>query len=664
MASPDIITDTLVPPALIHRISSTTAMEESITSTANGIHNAAVDGGHLKRKSHPSPLADSSPGSPTISTEPKRPKTAEFNEPSPTQKNTEVTQVEFNDILANILHVVQGLDKHKVMTTVATDVVNGERTEISMQSIRLKLREAQFSNILSFRDDIGAICKQAILSHTHDPQKQEHAQKLLHLVSDLISDKFHYTIRSHGKKARAREEIEAVAALERDNGKVALFQRAPEGFVFTSTAIVKDDSLDQEVAKTVIIPTASAANPPLLKDINTKPRPVPSLDDQAKKKASGVEYCPYAPFTSFAPFIDSANAEMNAGDTSAAYDALLARIAQKGKATGVGAEEQRKAKAQLDSILEIAQQHQDQELGVELNVTELEFLSEYGLNAKTLLSASQASKMDSKSHAPLEVIQQNAILLFELYKLQEERFASKDQTVSDREQEIAAILRNSLMELVDQVTPSKLVSVKAIENAVKRIPYKEPAFTGTLPPNKPFAFPTNAARNGLPPTATGYPVHNPMGHRKAGPPAVVIPQVALSPHINMTGGYPSIPQSHHHHVYLIPQQPTHQKTYSRPRAPNASITPTPLQVSANGDVTFRKNFHTVVTSSGGTPAHWRRNDSQIPCANCGTLVSPIWRLGVRNEKLCNACGQYNKKWNGLHRPVSLFPNTQTPTFRK
>lgn len=239
---------------------------------------------------------------------------------------------------------------------------------------------------------------------------------------------------------------------------------------------------------------------------------------------------------------------------------------------------------------------------------------------------------------------------------------------------------------------------------MRKLPYKEPAFTGTLPPNKPFAFPTNASRSGLPATATAYPLHNPVAHRKPLPPTTIIPQVVLSPHINMTGGYPTIPRPHHH-SYSIPQQPTHQKTYSRPRAANASthLAATPLQVSANGDVTFRKNFHTVVTSTGGTPAHWRRNDSQIPCANCGTLVSrkswaskqcmlivairpliftytrfpfavsfmclchrslAIWRLGARNEKLCNACGQYNKKWNGQHRPVSLFPNTVTPTFRK
>ncbi len=188
--------------------------------------------------------------------------------------------------------------------------------------------------------------------------------------------------------------------------------------------------------------------------------------------------------------------------------------------------------------------------------------------------------------------------------------------------EIAATLRKSLLELVSKVKPSQLATPEAVENAMRKLPYKEPAFTGTLPPNKPFAFPTNASRSGLPATATAYPVHNPVAHRKTLPPTTIIPQVVLSPHINMTGGYPTIPRPHHH-SYSIPQQPTHQKTYSRPRAANASThsAATPLQVSANGDVTFRKNFHTVVTSSGGTPAHWRRNDSQIPCANCGTLVS-------------------------------------------
>ncbi|KAF9113751.1 60S ribosomal protein L30 [Mortierella sp. AM989] len=621
----------------------TVTMDESVNNNVNGLH-SAVDG-HLKRKSHPSPIADS-PGSPTITTEPKRPKTAEFTEESPTPKITEVTQIEFNDVLANILHVVHDLDRHKIMDTVAISVVNGEKVERSLQSIRTKLRETQYSSTAAFKDDISSICKQAIVLNAQDPEKQEHAQKLLQLTTNLINDKSHYTIRSHGKKVRSQEESQTVTP-ERDYDNFALFQRSTDGFVFTSKATTKDETMDPELAKTILIPTASSVNPPLLKDINTRPRPAITLAEQTKKKSTGVEFFPYAPFTSFAPFVDSSNAEMNSEDTSSAFEALLSRVEKKSKASAAVVEEQRKAKAQLESILEVAQQYQSQEDGAVIDEADLEFLSEEGLDVKSLLELAYNSKSNSESLAPLEAIQRNATLLYELYKLQEERFASKDQTIGAREKEIAATLHNSLMEMASQVTPSTFVTPEVIEDAIKKILYKEAAFTGTLPTNKPFAFPINTTRSGLPPNATIYPTHNPVAHRKPAPPTTIIPQVVLSPHVNMTGGYPSIPQPHHHHAYPIPQQPTHQKTYSRPRA-NTSNSPAPLQVSANGDVTFRKNFHTVVTSTGGTPAHWRRNDSQIPCANCGTLVSPIWRLGVRNEKLCNACGQYNKKWNGLH----------------
>ncbi|KAG0208717.1 hypothetical protein BGX28_000415 [Mortierella sp. GBA30] len=638
-------------------------MAETTANNVNGAQPAAD--GHKKRKSHPSPLSDV-PGSPGVTTEAKRAKTSEFGENGVMQKNTEVTQVEFNDVLESILNVLQELDKYKIMSTIAVSHSNGDKVETSFKIIKSKLKDHQYSSVNAFKDDLSRICQQAIVASAYEPEKQEHAQKLLQLACDLVSDKLHYSIRSHGKKVRSLQDENATTTPERDHEKVALFQRSNEGFVFSSKAVVKDESLEQELAKTVIVPVPSNPNPPLLQDVSPKPRTSKSTSDQGKKKTTGVEYFPYAPFTSFAPFVDSSNAEMNAEDTAKAYDALLSRHAQKSKTSAAESEEHQKSKALLESILEIAQQYQAQESGKDINETDIQFLSEEGLDVKNLLEVAQAAKSDSESHTPLETIQRNAILLFELYKLQEERFASNDQTVGAREKEIAATLRNSLLELTSKVKPSQLVTPETLEDAMRKIPYKEPAFVGTLPPNKPFAFPTNATRSGLPTTATAYPTHNPVAHRKPLPPTTIIPQVVLSPHINMTGGYPTIPRPSHH-AYSIPQQPTHQKTYSRPRAANAnSHVPAamPLQVSANGDVTFRKNFHTLVTSTGGTPAHWRRNDSQIPCANCGTLVSPIWRLGARNEKLCNACGQYNKKWNGQHRPVSLFPNTSTPTFRK
>lgn len=71
---------------------------------------------------------------------------------------------------------------------------------------------------------------------------------------------------------------------------MALFQRVSDGFVFTSKAIVKDDALDQELSKTVVVPTASNSNPPLLKDVNTKPRPVSTGADQSKKNTGGMMF--------------------------------------------------------------------------------------------------------------------------------------------------------------------------------------------------------------------------------------------------------------------------------------------------------------------------------------------------------------------------------------
>lgn len=184
----------------------------------------------------------------------------------------------------------------------------------------------------------------------------------------------------------------------------------------------------------------------------------------------------------------------------------------------------------------------------------------------------------------------------------------------------AAAVQQSLTDLAGKLTPSALVSVQAVEEAMKKLPYKETAFAGSLPPTKPFAFPTNATRNGMPPTATAYPTHNPVVPKKNSP-ALFTPAVVLSHHINMTGGYPTVPQSHHY-SYGGPQQSTHQKTFSRPKSGNSSgASPiAPLQMGPGGEMTIRK-----------------KNDS-APCANCGALMSrkypaPLDTGPWDNEKL-------------------------------
>ncbi|KAG0095597.1 60S ribosomal protein L30 [Podila epicladia] len=544
--------------------------------------------------------------------EPKRPKISEFSE---SNRNVEVTQIEFNDILSTIFQVIQGFDKYAALNSTVDTVVDGEKVQISGKTIKSKLKDSGYSNVLSFKDDISKICNRAIAANSINPIIQEQIQKMLQLATDLIADKSHYTIRSHGKKVRSREDTQT-SLPPRDHEKFALFQRTNEGFVFTSKARGKDDLVEQDIPKTVIVPVASSSNPPTLKDVNSKLRNPRST--VPKKQTVGVDYRPSGPFTSFAPFIDSSNAEMNAEDTATAYGALLDRYFQKTQSSA-GSDEQQKAKAQLESILQIAQQNQTSQEGTSTDLSEddLAFLSEDGLDVRKLISlkGSQDSEEGEKARCSvLEAIQKNAMLLSELYKLQDERFASKNQTITAHEQELAAAVQQSLTDLAGKLTPSALVSVEAVEEAMKKLPYKETAFAGSLPPTKPFAFPTNATRNGMPPTATAYPTHNPVVPKKNSP-ALFTPAVVLSHHINMTGGYPTVPQSHHY-SYGAPQQSTHQKTFSRPKSGNSSgASPiAPLQMGPGGEMTIRK-----------------KNDP-APCTSCGTLVSQLSAMAPINKK--------------------------------
>lgn len=170
-----------------------------------------------------------------------------------------------------------------------------------------------------------------------------------------------------------------------------------------------------------------------------------------------VEYCSYVPFGSFAPFIDSSNAEMDAEDTSTAYDFLMGRVAQKSKASAANLEEQRKAREQLDTILEIAQQYHAQESDADVMEEDLRFLADDGLDVKALLDVTQSTKSDSDAQL---VLQKNAMHLFELYKMQEERFASRDQTIGAREKEIGMLLKSRNPSFLVSIGSRRLIDTK------------------------------------------------------------------------------------------------------------------------------------------------------------------------------------------------------------
>jgi hypothetical protein len=133
---------------------------------------------------------------------------------------------------------------------------------------------------------------------------------------------------------------------------------------------------------------------------------------------------------------------MDAEDTSTAYDFLMGRIAQKSRANTAKSEEHRKAREQLDNILEIAQQYHEQESNMDVREEDLRFLADDGLDVRALLDVAQSTQSGSESSLPQITLQKNAIYLFELYKMQEKRFASRDQTIGAREKEIGMFLKS------------------------------------------------------------------------------------------------------------------------------------------------------------------------------------------------------------------------------
>ncbi|KAG9289866.1 hypothetical protein G9A89_015446 [Geosiphon pyriformis] len=336
--------------------------------------------------------------------------------------------------------------------------------------------------------------------------------------------------------------------------KIALYQKATDGYFFSSTrkrTSLKNSKLylAGDIRPVAIIPTQSL-------DENTVPTLGSVLPATHQIKVQhkpeivlpGVKTLNYGPYSSFAPTFDTANSMVSLEDIALLQHPKYGKneyqsrnhsdsfnndnVAnnkkeisdntnmnnsvsfQNGMLPSRGID---KAVNEVANVIEnFTQPCNDNEMEID-NQLFLEEGIDVGLLLKALeneenqVKTSDKDKLFSRTDENSQnqinkELEENAALICELQRLQEERFSQDPDYISPREREIASILEKTLVNLTLQVPPFLLVSLQDIEKTASQIPLKEPAFKGGLPPNKPYGYPTNNGdHSGLITNATAVP---------------------------------------------------------------------------------------------------------------------------------------------------------------
>ncbi|KAJ2455008.1 hypothetical protein EV183_001112 [Coemansia sp. RSA 2336] len=282
---------------------------------------------------------------------------------------------------------------------------------------------------------------------------------------------------------------------------IALLRRTPTGMLFSDPVYIAADQqlpeLPEGVQYIVVHPLPTTEKPPTMeaympKSALKKPEPAEQQTAMLLKEETGL-------YSSFMPTRDTSLASLSASDYTTLNSGLVGS-----------------SQDMVDSALDLAnkvlgemQSGEQGDPGMEITAATLQELgllpSDIGIDNKAPSSIETAESL----------LDENSRLLAQLQMFQDKRAQSGDYgAISQEEQKVAARLQLNLMRAVAAQAPKQVrPPQEEIQRAVKLLmansnsDYNGPSYSGTLPPQRRFAFMSNAiAGASVPQNATMTPM--------------------------------------------------------------------------------------------------------------------------------------------------------------
>ncbi|KAG2220440.1 hypothetical protein INT45_004182 [Circinella minor] len=452
-------------------------------------------------------------------------------QPSNNKNNSDITDNNNNicnnrlqhelPILKQFVDILLKTDKYGIL-----DLLDNN-DPITVEAIEAKL--VDYTSLTEFKHDIQ-LAFRTVLPKLDDQHRDafdklhEFAMTTLQFESQRLKRKF---LQIDNDTMDMEEEDE----IEDEEKQIALFRSTMDGFIFTnaipSSFIDKTkEKLPAGVQELAIYPTPATTEVPTLRNTIPPPPRFPSrIHRHEDKQTVPIQWLDYGVFSSFAPTRDSNQANVSYEHT---YMGRVAKRFRKWEKKQRSLQTLGKPTSPPKSVLQLQQQQQqinnnnmkdesnnnDSDNNNKGDEIDTQWLKEQGLDVEAIMEATQNGTMNiddfiGNDEQDIEgILERNSELLTYLSQYQDYRFGLGDArwgNIDEIERNIAKALEKRMHKLASKVQPKDLTDSSAVEAAMDRLPLKEPAYRGTLPPNKFFAYPTQEKLEPIPPLANMLP---------------------------------------------------------------------------------------------------------------------------------------------------------------